>query len=64
MNVDLELIRHYKLINLKNGINKVRIPDLIILQQVIEEKIALFTLDKHFQLMQNHLHFNLINSDL
>lgn len=59
MNIDWELIRHYQLLNLKNGINKVGIPDLIILQQVIEEKIALFSFDNHFRLMQNHLHFEL-----
>ncbi|WP_225586866.1 hypothetical protein [Algoriphagus sp. Y33] len=46
--------------NLKNGINNVGIPDLIILQQVIEEKIALFTLDKHFKLMNTFLTYELI----
>jgi len=31
--------------NLKNGINKVGIPDLMILQQVIEQKMSLFSFD-------------------
>lgn len=64
MNIDWEIIRRYRLMNLKNGINKVGIPDLIILQQVINEKISLFTVDKQFTLMQNHLHFNLFQFKL
>lgn len=58
--IDWELIRKYQAINLKNGINKVGIPDLLILQQVIEHNLTLFTLDKHFTLMQSHLDFKLL----
>lgn len=61
LNVDWEIVRDYQLMNLKNGINKVGIPDLIILQQVIDEKITLFSFDKHFQLMQSQLNFDLIS---
>ncbi|HBQ60015.1 MAG TPA: PIN domain nuclease [Balneolaceae bacterium] len=61
LNIDWEIIRHYQLANLKTGINKVGIPDLIILQQVIDEKISLFSLDKHFRMMKEHLHFDLFN---
>ena len=60
LNIDWDLIRYYQVLNLKNGINKVGIPDLIILQQVIEEKLTLFSFDKHFRLMQNFLKFDLI----
>jgi len=60
LNVDWDIIRDYQLMNLKNGVNKVGIPDLIILQQVIEQKMSLFSFDKHFKLMQNHLQFELI----
>ena len=59
LNVDWEIVRDYQLRNLKNGINKVGIPDLIILQQVIDEKITLFSFDKHFRLMQSQLEFDL-----
>jgi predicted nucleic acid-binding protein len=41
--------------NLKNGINKVGIADLIIAQNAIENDLELFTLDKHFLLM-NEVH--------
>ncbi|MCC5913864.1 MAG: PIN domain-containing protein [Balneolaceae bacterium] len=61
LKVDWEIVREYQLMNLKNGINKVGIPDLIILQQVIDEKITLFSFYKHFRLMQNHLKFDLIS---
>jgi predicted nucleic acid-binding protein len=61
LNVDWDIVRDYQLMNLKNGINKVGIPDLIILQQVIDEKITLFSLDKYFKLMQGRLTFDLIS---
>lgn len=60
--IDWEVIRNYQLINLEHGINNVGIPDLVILQQVIHEKVSLFTFDKHFKLMQNHLNFELFTS--
>lgn len=61
LNIDWEIVRDYQLMNLQNGINKVGIPDLIILQQVIDEKITLFSFDKHFRLMQSNLNFDLIS---
>lgn len=60
LNLDWDIIREYQLMNLKNEINKLGIPDLIILNQVIDQKISLFSFDKHFQLMQNHLTYDLI----
>ena len=61
LQIDWELIREYQLMNLRNGINKVGIPDLIIIQQVIDEKIALFSFDKHFKLMSGFLNFDLLS---
>lgn len=37
---------------LQNGINKVGIPDLIILDNVIQNDLTLYTIDKHFSLIQ------------
>lgn len=62
LNIDWDIIRKYQLSNLKSGINKVGIPDLIILQQVIQEKLTLMTLDKHFHLMQQTFQFDIIES--
>ena len=44
---------------LKHGINKVGIPDLLIVQHVIQHDYTLFTLDVHFRLMARHLPFSL-----
>lgn len=59
LHIDWEIIRGYQLNNLQNGINSVGIPDLIILQQVIDQKLTLFSYDKHFKLMRKHLSFEL-----
>jgi len=60
LNIEWEGIRQFQLMNLQNGINKVGIPDLIILQQVLVEKIALFSFEKHFRLMNSFLNYELI----
>ncbi len=50
---------NYQAANLKNGINKVGIPDLIILQNVIDNDLELFSLDKHFSLINTYIEFSL-----
>ncbi|HMO52854.1 MAG TPA: PIN domain-containing protein [Kiritimatiellia bacterium] len=40
---------------IRHGINKVGIPDLIIAQNAKSHGVALFTRDKHFQLMAKHV---------
>lgn len=60
LNIDWQQLREYQYLNLKNGINKVGLPDLIIIQQVIHKELSLYSLDKHFKLMQSHLDFNLL----
>lgn len=61
LRIDWKSIQEYQHMNLQNGINKVGIPDLIVLQQVIEEKITLFSFDKHFKLMRAFLNYELIS---
>jgi hypothetical protein len=61
LNIDWDIIQEYQLINLRNGINNVGIPDLIILNQVIQHKLTLFSFDKHFKLMQKQLQFELMD---
>jgi predicted nucleic acid-binding protein len=39
--------------NLKNGINRVGLADLIIVQNVMANNLVLFSLDKHFSLMSS-----------
>ena len=55
LEINWEQIRDYQLINLQTGINKVGIPDLIIYQNAIITGATLLTVDKHFQLMANHI---------
>lgn len=59
LNINWNSIINYQLLNLKKGINKVGIPDLIILDNVISNKLILFTEDKHFKLMQKNILFDL-----
>jgi len=59
LQIDWELIQEYQVLNLKNGLNQIGIPDLIIIQQVIQEKLSLLSLDKHFKLMREFLSYEL-----
>jgi hypothetical protein len=62
LQIDWELIRRYHVLNLANGLNHVGIPDLVILQQVIENHLSLFSFDNHFKKMAEHLNFDLLSS--
>ena len=57
--IDWERIVEYQYSNLKHGLNKVGISDLIVLQNVIDHDLTLFSADKHFSLMQPHIKFSL-----
>lgn len=57
--INWEEIINYQIINLQNGINNVGIPDIIVLQNVINNDLSLLTIDKHFHLMKKHISFNL-----
>ena len=61
MSIDWKQIIEFQIINLKNGINKIGIPDLIILQNSIQNQSTLFTLDKHFRLMSKIHKLDLYN---
>lgn len=51
LNVNWNMLINMQTVNLKNGINKVGIADLIIAQNAIENNLELFSFDKHFTLM-------------
>jgi len=46
---------------IQKGINKVSIPDLIILDNVIQNDLVLYTLDKHFKQINKHISFRMIS---
>ncbi|HMR17937.1 MAG TPA: PIN domain-containing protein [Sphingobacterium sp.] len=54
-----EGIRLFQNLNLKNGINKVGLPDLMILQHCIDCNLELWSLDKHFMLMSKSVSLKL-----
>ena len=59
LNINWTKIIDYQTVCLTNGINKVGIPDLIIVDNVYENNIILFSLDKHFQLISNYIDIKL-----
>ncbi|MBM9547795.1 PIN domain-containing protein [Leptospira sp. 201903074] len=61
MFIDWKQIIEFQITNLKNGINKIGIPDLLILQNTIQNQCTLFTLDKHFKLMSKVHKLDLYN---
>lgn len=61
VNINWNMIINYQIINLKNGINKVGIPDLIILDNVISNNLIFFSKDKHFKKMNENILFNLFH---
>ncbi len=40
---------------LRNGINKMGIPDLMVAQNAMQHNLSLFSLDKHFRLLGKHV---------
>mgnify|MGYP001416661564 CR=1 FL=1 len=56
--IDWEEIIDFQEINLRNGINKVGIADLIIVQNARDHNLCLYSLDKHFELMSKYIKFD------
>lgn len=51
-----------QILNLKNGINKIEIPDLILVQHCLEHNLELWSFDKHFELMAGIAKLKLFNA--
>jgi predicted nucleic acid-binding protein len=59
MNINWNEIIEFQTLNLRTGINKVGIPDLLIVQNVIQNEAVLFTIDRHFELMKKNIKLRL-----
>ena len=59
LSINWQQIQTFQFICLKSGINGIGIPDLIIVQNAIQTDSMIFSLDKHFKLMQDRLNFTL-----
>jgi len=53
--IDWEEIIRIQTVNLKNGLNRVGISDLIIAQNAIQNQVRLFSFDKHFEIMKRNI---------
>ncbi len=60
LNINWNRIIEYQTICLKNGINKVGIPDLIIVDNAIHNDLILFSMDKHFKLIREYIDLKLV----
>jgi predicted nucleic acid-binding protein len=52
MDIDWNGINQLQIQNLRNGLNRVGVPDLIIAQNAIQNNLVLYSFDKHFELMK------------
>ena len=59
LSIDWSEIAQMQYSNLKKGINKVCIPDLIIVQNVLQNDLVLYSRDKHFELMKKVFNYRL-----
>ncbi len=59
LQIQWEGLRQLQLLNLRNGINRVGIPDLIIVQQVIDRGLHLWSYDNHFKQMSQIVNLHL-----
>lgn len=55
MQIDWNGLIYMQTENLKHGINKVGLPDLMIAQNVLQNGLTLFSLDRHFELIEDIL---------
>ena len=62
LNINWGKIIDYQIICLGKGINKIGIPDLIVIDNVIQNNFTLYSLDNHFKLMNNQIEFDLYDN--
>jgi predicted nucleic acid-binding protein len=61
LNIDWIQLIDYQHKCLKKGISGVGIPDLIIVQNAIQNRCDIYSLDNHFQMIQQALNLKLID---
>lgn len=54
LHIDWDDLIRMQITCLRNGINRVGIPDLMIAQHAIQNRLELYSLDKHFQMLAIH----------
>lgn len=61
LNINWDNIINLQTTCIQKGINKVGIPDLIILDNVIQNELVLYTLDKHFKQINKYISIEMIS---
>ena len=61
LSINWDQIIEFQLKCLKNGLNRIGIPDLIIVQNAKQNKCEIYSLDNHFKFMKDILEFRLID---
>jgi len=59
LHIDWDDLIQIQITCLRNGINRVGIPDLMIAQHAIQNRLELYSLDKHFQTLAMHIPLSL-----
>ncbi len=60
LEIKWQKIIEYQTACIQKGINKIGIPDLIIIDNVIQNKLILYSFDKHFELISEHIPFEMV----
>lgn len=60
LSIDWDEIRGFQYTCLKNGVNGIGVPDLIIVQNAKQNRGVIYSLDTHFQLMEGILDLQLL----
>ncbi len=61
LSIDWSQIIEFQFKCLKNGLNRIGIPDLIIVQNAKQNQCEIYSLDNHFKLMKDILELRLID---
>lgn len=60
LEINWKKIIEYQTSCIQKGINKIGIPDLIIIDNVIQNDLVLYSFDKHFELINQHIPFETV----
>ncbi len=64
LQINWKTIRDYQVKCLKSGLNGIGIPDLLIIQNAIQNQCKIYTLDKHFYLIRKIVRVDLYSFQL
>ncbi len=60
LDINWQNVINIQTVCIQNGINQVGIPNMVILDNLIQNDLILFTLDKHFSLINKYINFEIL----